>query len=151
MAFASSYGQTFTATPTGTTSSTLVMMGVGVVIVPQSTGRIIVWASGTIGNSTTGDGFAYNIYEGAGTSVPTNGAAVSGNPICTLQTVTSVVTSNLVLPFALAGSAQGFAFTKIDGTDKTLAGTAYWFDLALEAVTGGTATMTGVSFTVMEF
>lgn len=144
------YVQTYTATPTGRSSATLVATGCNTVITPQVTGRVLVLCSGSIGNGTTTDGFTYNLYYGTG-AAPANNDAVSGTAIATLQTITSVVTSCLKLPFALHGIVTGLAVTAPNAQRQTVAGTPYWFDVMFSYVTGGTVTLTGVSLTLIEF
>ena len=125
------------AAPTGTTSTTAVMMAAGSTITPVLSTRIMITISGQMANSTAGDGATVDVRYGTGTA-PSNGAAVSGTLVGIAQTSTSVS----------AGQKSGFSISYIV-TGLTIS-TAYWFDVSLMAVTGGTATITGVSATAME-
>ena len=139
-----------TAAPTGRSSATLVALGLNTVYTPRATGRVAVFASGVIGNGTSTDGFTYNLYYGTG-AAPANNDAVSGTAIASLQTVTSVVTSALTVPFALHGAVENLVADAINSRGATVAGTTYWFDIMFSYVTGGTVTLTNVNLLVFEF
>ncbi len=115
------------ATPTGTSSLTFVMAGLAGSITPATSGNVLFLANVTAVNNTTGDGCQTQIKYGTGTA-PTNGAAVTG----TSAGNQSVASAGAVLnyPMALMGYATGLTVS-----------TAYWYDIAFEAVTGGTCTI----------
>jgi len=120
------------ASPTGTTSTTAVMMGAGGTITPVLSTRVIVTISGQMANATAGDGATIDIRYGTGTA-PVNGAAVIGTLVGIAQTATSVT----------AAQKSGFSISyPITGL---IVGTTYWFDISLMAITGGTATIAGVT------
>lgn len=123
--------------PTGTTSTAGVMMGLNVAITPQVTGNIHVTVCGSIANNTTGDGETVRIRMGTGTA-PTNGAALTGTAYGSLQADTAV-TSSLKHPFSVTALVTGLTV-----------GTAYWIDIEVAAVTGGTATATSVAVSAFE-
>lgn len=145
------YVQTYTATPTGRSSSTLVALGLASVITPQVTGRVLVMVSGTVQVGTSTDGAGYNLYYGT-TGTPSNNDPVSGTAICTLQQVPSLVASDLRVPFALQGTVTGLAVPGVNSLGVTGAAVPVWFDIMFEYVTGAnTVTFFGVSCTLIEF
>lgn len=123
--------------PTGTTSTAGVMMGLNQAITPKTTTRIHVTICGSIANNTTGDGATVRIRVGTGTA-PTNGAALAGTAYGSLQADT-MVTSSLKHPFSVSALVTGLTTN-----------TAYWVDVELAAVTGGTATLTSVACSIFE-
>lgn len=128
---------TTSAAPTGTASTTAVMMGIAGSITPTSTGRVTFTISGQMANNTVNDGATVQLRTGTGTA-PTNGAALTGTQRGVSQTHTSLV----------AADTAGFSIT-VTVTGLTL-GTAVWIDAALAAVTGGTASITGVTINAVE-
>lgn len=126
--------------PTGTASATKVMMGLGVagagggfVITPTRSGFLEVQISGSIGNGTTADGVTWELDFApvAAAAAPANGAAApSGTVQCTKPVTFTALTGNLATPFSVTCEVQ------------VTPGQAYWFDLGLLAVTGGTASTT---------
>jgi len=135
--------QATSATPTGTTSATAVMMGLGALgtpasITPGVTGRVRLQISGQMANSTINDGVTVDLRYGTGTA-PANGAAVTGTLGGISQTATSLV------------AAQRSGFTIQAVVTGLTVGTAYWFDASVLAVTGGTASIFGVTATAVEF
>lgn len=125
------------AAPTGTTSATSVMMAIGGTFTPACTTRGYFIVSGQMANDTINDGVTVDLRFGTGTA-PVNGAAVTGTLVGIEQTRTSLV----------AGSRGGFT---VQGRVTGLSiATAYWVDISLKRVTGGTATVTGVTCTTFE-
>lgn len=125
------------AAPAGTTSTTAVMMATGGTLTPARSTRALLIISGQMANATINDGATVQLRYGTGTA-PINGAAVTGTQAGASQTSTSLV----------AASKSGFSIAAVV-TGLTI-GTAYWVDVALNAVTGGTATVTGVTVTTEE-
>lgn len=123
--------------PTGTTSATAVMMGLAGTITPTTGIRAHFAAMGQMANSVISDGATVQLRYGTGTA-PTNGAAVTGTQVGAAQTMTSLVAA-MRSGFSIGGSVSGLA-----------PGTAYWFDIAILAVTAGTATVTGVTLDAYE-
>jgi hypothetical protein len=118
------------ANPTGNASGTLVMMGLGCVITPNRSGKVLFVISGNVQNANAGDGWNYQIRYGTG-AAPGNGAALAG-------TAASALAPNIA-PSAVPFSTQGL----VTGLTP---GTAYWFDLALARFTGtGLATVTNLT------
>lgn len=117
--------------PTGTTSSTAKMMGLGstCTITPATTGRVQFNIIGTAENSTSGKVTAVQVYYGTGTA-PTNGAAATGTPIGN-GVGSSVNLANYQTPFNVGELITGLS-----------PGTAYWFDAGVNAANAsGTATI----------
>lgn len=119
--------------PTGTTSASAVMMGLGssFALTPLAAGgtgvvsvMIMGWASTTTSGATVQIGLRY----GTG-AAPANGAAVTGTSAYTTQDVllTTATTGSPAIPYTI--------FAEITGL---VAGTAYWFDLPV-STSGGTA------------
>jgi len=132
--------QTNLSDPTGTTSGTGVMMGLGGVakLTLVYSGRIKIEFMGRYNLSASGSG-AVTVRFGTGTA-PTNGTAQSGIGTAVGQGVTSIsfnAASNV--PFNVGGIITGLT-----------PGTAYWFDLVLTA-NSITTSVLGVSFNAMEF
>lgn len=124
--------------PTGTTSTTPVMMGLAKAITPNTSTRILVTISGQIANNTAADGATYQIRFGTGTA-PINGAALTGTQIGANPTETGA---------AIGGTQTAFSITAL-ATGLTL-GTAIWIDLAIAAVTGGTASVNSLTIVTSE-
>lgn len=126
--------------PTGTTSTGAAkMMGLAGSITCNFTGRVLITIQGTITNAgAIGDGANAQISFGTGTA-PINGAALTGTQAGSNIGYIASTTAGEV-PFSLSNIQTGFTV-----------GTAYWLDLALEAVTGGTAVVENVTITAMEF
>jgi hypothetical protein len=125
------------ANPTGTTSTTGVMMGLGSTIAytPNKTGKIKITLASTGVNSTAGDGFSAKLAYGTGTA-PANGAALSGTAVGN----TVAVSAGTV--------AEGFALIAL--VSGLTVNTAIWIDIQLAAVTGGTASISNIVCVVEE-
>jgi hypothetical protein len=120
--------------PTGTTSTTAVMMGLGggLHITPRVSGNVVLTICGSVSNVTGTDGGA--VYEAIGTgSAPTNGAAPAGTEVGT-TILASGLSAGGFAPYCVTGIAQGLSI-----------GTTYWVDLALRVQGGGTASLTRTS------
>jgi len=132
--------------PTGTTSNTSVMMGLGVtgsptVITPSFSGKVQVTVNGLMSQQTSGDMIFIQASFGTGVP-PSNGAAGSGTLIASPAEMTS----------ASASEIRSFSLGPWIVTGLTVA-TAYWFDLQVRAGTGGaghTATVSSVSTQLVE-
>lgn len=125
--------------PSGTTSATAVMMGLGVTtcrFTPTYSTRMYVSIDGVVGNATalgnTGTGGRYG--TGAG---PANGAAATGSGIGNSQTITSS-TANALVPF------------NITGIITVVPGTTYWVDLTLSSSNGANSAASGIDCLVFE-
>jgi hypothetical protein len=133
--YAGAAASTVTAAPAATTSTTMVMLGAGILYTPVFTGKVKVEFGGIVGN-TNGNGSKLQIAYGTG-AAPANGAALVGTTVGTLA-----------YPIALTGAlTAGFQLNAIVILNV---GTTYWFDLQFEAVTGGTATATAVTASAYE-
>ena len=133
---------TFTPTdPTGQTSATYVMMGLGstVTITPNTTGRVLVICTGMMGNSgAAGDGTTIQLSQGTG-SAPANNASVTGTQFGS--------TTKAFVASTTAGF-QGFALSWL--ITGLVIGTAAWIDIALKTVTGGPGSVKGCDFVLIE-
>lgn len=120
--------------PTGTTSATAVMMGLGstCAFTPKTTGKVRVTICGNFYvNAGPNQGTLSGRY-GTGTA-PANAAATTGTRFGTGS-------SDQTIKTASTGFGVPFAFTEIL---SLTAGTAYWFDLAASSPTGTGTTETG--------
>ncbi len=124
--------------PTGTASTTGVMMGLAGAITPEVTGNILVILSGDITNGTTGDGAKVQARTGTGTA-PSNAAALTGTVCGGLVQYTPVAAGADKVPFSLNCIVSGLTV-----------GTAIWIDAGLAAITGGTASVADLSLTAHE-
>lgn len=127
--------------PGTTTSGTGVMMGLAGTLTPTRSGKIQIIISGTIDNSTLGFGAQTQIRYGTGTA-PANGDALTGTAVGGL-----VKNINPSLALLIPG-ASPFSINAI--VSGLTLGTAYWIDLSLARVTGGTARVRDISVSVVE-
>jgi hypothetical protein len=125
------------AAPAGTTSLTAVMQGIGGSITPTSYNNALIAVSGQMVNATVADGATVDIRYGTGTA-PVNGAAVTGTLVGIAQTSGSIT----------AGQKSGFSVVAV--VNGLIPGTTYWVDASLMAVTGGTASISGITVTTVE-
>lgn len=127
--------------PTGQSSATLVMMGLGstCTYTPRGSGNVLATATGVYNDSTAETGQIAARY-GTGTA-PANNAAVTGTRF-------GGATDPSIGPTG-ANRPSGFAFSGlITGLTR---GTAYWFDLAVSHAAGsGTCSVKNVSMTFVE-
>lgn len=124
--------------PSGTSSTTGVMMGLGAAYTPTRSGVVYVRIRGGMNNNTAGDGANVKIYCGTGTA-PANQAALTGTQKGAASQVDYFPTASKNFPFGVDTVISGLTLN-----------TAYWFDLALAAVTGGTATLTNLEVVIVE-
>jgi hypothetical protein len=130
---------TVPANPAATTSLTLVQAGLARTITPTFTGRVLILVAGDWVNNTASDGANVQITYGTG-GAPVNGAAQTGTLAgALLNLANNANTANLRVPFVVAAIVTGL----------TLA-TAYWLDLAFDAVTGGSVSLSAISFNALE-
>jgi len=133
---ASNATQTNVAAPAGTTSTTGLMMGLAGAITPAHSGNVLLIVSGTLTNGTTSDGASLQIRYGTG-AAPTNGAALTGTAVGNNIADNNPVTNKI--PFSVQAVVTGLTV-----------GTAYWVDVGLAAITGGTASIATVSVSALE-
>lgn len=129
------------ADPTGTTSTTGVMMGLAGSITPTASGTALIIISG-YGENTVGasDGGKIQISYGTG-SAPANAAAITGTQVGgRVQFQYDGGIMNASLPFSVNAIITGLSV-----------GTTYWVDLTLASLAGGTADIHKVSISVIEF
>lgn len=126
--------------PTATSSTSLKMMGLGSTIkfTPIRTGNLMVALTYVLKNTTTGDGVNCQGKQGTG-AIPANGDAASGNSFGTFNSF-----------YPVTGGQVGAA-SSIDFFVGLALSTQCWFDMAIDAITGGTASVLGVAGFVGEF
>ena len=131
--------QTQQASPAPTTSSSGVMMGLGVghTVTPNASGKVLVAFDGAIGNTTPQKYSQATIFFGTGTP-PANGAAPVGTPVGGK----AICLSNLsgeIAPLCVKAVIGGLTI-----------GVPYWFDLSILTQAGGQALIAGTTTTVAE-
>jgi hypothetical protein len=125
--------------PTGSTSTTGVMMGLGrspglFVITPTASGKVFFVITGSINNNTAGSGAIAAAYYGTGIA-PANGGAIAGTPIGGAAfRIGGGWAAAAATPFTCAGVITGLT-----------AGTQIWIDLSLAISGSGTATITNAA------
>jgi hypothetical protein len=119
--------------PTGTTSATLVMMGLALAYTPVLTGKLKITVYGGGKNTATATAISVGIREGTGTA-PINGVAVTGTTVGKDQPFVVPTTGNPT-PFCFVAEATGLT-----------PGTAAWIDLAVSS--NGTQTSSLVNLYV---
>lgn len=123
--------------PTGTTSTAGVMMGLATAFTPVVTGKALITITGNMANDTVAYGASARMRYGTGTA-PANGDAATGTG------------AGSDVSFLAAAAAQRVPFAISEYVSGLTIGTAYWFDLRLSAITGGTASLTNITVTVTE-
>lgn len=126
--------------PTGTTSATVVHMGLGVTtcrFTPTFSTRVVFDIKGSTNSTAVNgqSGIQFRYGTGAG---PANGAAPTGTGFGSVMTVTSS-TANALEMFAVGGPVTALS-----------AGTTYWFDIAVSS-SSGTATPSNITCSAYEF
>ena len=131
----------FVTAPTGTTSVTEVMMGLGSTagffVTPIRTGRVVATVTGCVANNTANGGATVTGRFGTG-SAPANGVAFTGTQWSTTQ------------HFFMQAARDISGFTVTGGNASLTLGTQYWFDVSISATGGGTATVTDVQGLLFE-
>lgn len=133
--------QTGVSAPTGTTSTSGVMMGMGTTckITPSSTGRVQVRFVGSTQNTGIRQN-TMNVRFGTGTA-PTNGAALTGTAVMGNSVATTIFAANSPVAFDVGGTIFGLSI-----------GTAYWLDMNLATNNAAdTASILNMNCTVVEF
>lgn len=125
--------------PSGTTSTSGVMMGLGSTckITPLVSTTVTVTFNGTLNSTVSGDGVEIASLFGTGTA-PANGVAATGSNLGGSPIYGTVAASSQILPFSITGSAT------------VTPGTAYWFDLDVAAYLGGTGSVANLSCSAAE-
>jgi hypothetical protein len=136
---ASNATQSTPANPSGTVNTTGngVMMGLAGSITPRTSGTILFTFTGSCANGTINDGGQVTIYVGNG-AAPANGDALTGNPI------------GAGVLFEEAAAAKFIPCTGTSIATGQALNTAMWYDVALVARTGGTASISQVIMTATE-
>lgn len=125
--------------PTGTTSATAVMGGLGTTckFTPLTTGKFILSFVGTMQNGTALDGGRVQGAYGTGMA-PANGDAFTGTAF-TAGASQSDGAGTVKIPFTQIGVVSGLTI-----------GTTYWMDIQFWAVTGGTESPISLTCNAME-
>jgi len=135
----SNVSQTTPANPTGTASTTGVMMGLAIPFTPIGSGKIMVAMTGSMANNAAGGGAKPQIRWGTGTP-PASAAGPVGTASGNLpQLVNLSSTASLRVPFAVNASITGLT-----------PGTPIWIDLSLAAISTGTANVYDLCATINE-
>ncbi|MCR4307510.1 MAG: hypothetical protein NUV80_03045 [Candidatus Berkelbacteria bacterium] len=113
--------------PTGTSSATGVMQGVGTTITPLVSGNLLVTFSGSLQTAASTTIGVMQIKYGTGTP-PSNGDAPTGTSIGGYQEQTNT-NASAITPFSMTAIATGL--------NK---GVSYWFDIHLLSGTGAGVT-----------
>lgn len=130
------------ANPAATTSLVGVMMGMGSTwtITPSHTGNLVALVRGNMGNNTASDYAEIQLAYGTGVA-PVNGAAATGTAIgALLRYAGNANTAGVFVPYVSFGYVTGL----------TLA-TAYWLDINLKSVIGGTSSINSNDLLLLEF
>lgn len=136
---APNFSQKAVATPGSTSNRTGVMMGLAGSITPNNSGVVYATLSGNIYNTTANDGSSIVLRYGTGTA-PTNGAALTGATIGSIQSSTQPSGGGAFLsPVCIPSLVSGLAL-----------GTAVWFDASLAAVSAGTAGLSSAIISIYE-
>jgi hypothetical protein len=116
------------------------MAGMSGSITPGYSGRIFVTCCGHVKNNTAGSGASIQLRRGT-TAAPNNGAAIVGTAFGPPLSYDGVGWgANQQTPFSVSALVTGL-----------LVGTAYWLDVSLATINGGTATIAGTSICAHEF
>lgn len=124
--------------PAGTsTTASKVMMGLAGSFTPRNSSRVMLTMVGDVRNATAGNGAQWQMRYGTGTT-PVNGDADTGTAAGGQQVFVAGSNTNRV-PL----SCTTFITTLTGGV-------TYWFDMALQAVTAGTATINNMRILIVE-
>jgi hypothetical protein len=127
----------------GIASLSGLMGGVPGVITPAFSGRVLAICAGRCSNNTAGNGWQVQLRKSssANQAHPANSDAPIGSPVGALCGVSGVgYAANQHVPFSVTGIVTGLQV-----------GGAYWFDIIVQTVTGGTATIIETAMTLQEF
>jgi hypothetical protein len=130
------YAKSAAFNPSGTTSAAYVMMGMALTLTPIAAAGGWITADGQITNSSNNSETDCVICFGAGVA-PAWGDAQTGT-ILTQPARYKATAAGDFTPFSLTGVVSGLT-----------AGTPYWFDIAVKTVSGGTAQIMDVDFSVL--
>jgi hypothetical protein len=132
----------FSATPTGTTSTTYVNMGLGSswALTPKTYGNVMISIDGTISSTTTSVTSTLILCYGTG-AAPGNGTGPTG----------TTIGLNTIATQSAGSTNYGPTFSKTYLITSLSPGTAYWFDVQMKISNAAdTAAIIGVNFTAQE-
>jgi hypothetical protein len=124
--------------PTGTTSTTGVMMGLSGSITPMKSGNILLIICGNMRNTANNGGVSATLRYGTG-SAPANAAALTGTAAGSSVASGSANAAAVNYPFSVQAVITGLTLS-----------TAYWLDLGVAAVSSGTASVNNISISAIE-
>jgi hypothetical protein len=132
--------------PTGTTSTTGVMMGLGggstpATFTPHGSGIVLILITGNMATTANNGGDQVQIRYGTSTA-PGNGSALTG----------TAVGSKIATVMANGLNQWFFSLNAIVGGGGTplVVGTKYWIDVGLSTLSGFTATINNVTISSVE-
>lgn len=142
---APAYSQVVNASPSCASCSTggSVFMGLNKTITPLTSGFLDIYTSLNVANNTLNDGATIQIAIGTGT-IPTNGQACS-----TGGGTTVLATSSAMKYTAAVANTTNHLSGDTHPSGLTL-GTAYWVDLCVIPITGGTITLSNTDLKAVE-
>ncbi|GEM_PF-5744835 len=119
--------QVTSASPTGTTNTTGLMMGIAGSITPAKSGTLLLIATGylTFGSVSNGSVAKTMLYYGTSTA-PSNGASLTGTASLSVQMTQQNNASIMTAPFCCTNLVTGLTI-----------GIAYWLDMAVAMPAGG--------------
>jgi hypothetical protein len=131
------FGAVANSNPTGTSSTTGVMMGLGsgYTFTPKFSTRFVVCIQGEAANTTTN--IVQVTLRASTGSAPTNGAALTGSVLLSQYLIAP--TANTGYPMNIMGLVTGAS-----------PGTTYWVDLSLAVTTSGTGSFLNPFFVAYE-
>lgn len=135
--FRINYSTTLPTDPAGTTSTTGVMSGLGILATAKRTGNFFIITTSTCSSDTNNDGTTLQLRYGTGTA-PSNGAALTGTTIGN-ATTSAIGTANQTYEISCSGIVSNLKI-----------GTEYWFDLSNASYIGGTSTAKSITFNIRE-
>jgi len=126
------------AAPTGTSSTAApIMMGLAGSITPASSGKVLISVPAQLNQTTANDGCFIAIRTGTG-ATPVNGAAATGT-VASVAVGWFAPAANSFAPVTPMGYVTGLAI-----------GTPLWIDVTLQAITGGSCSVTSVGIIAIE-
>ena len=114
------------------------LFGQVIIIIPKGSENFLVQVEGQMENSTAGDGAEAKLYYGTAPA-PSNGAAATGTQKGQPAICDDMPTASKRFQFGITTVVSGLTV-----------GTAYWFDLLLAAITGGTASLQNLEIVITE-
>ncbi len=115
-----------------------VMAGLKGSFTPTISGKVFVQMNFNASQSTAADGFTVSLTRGTGTA-PNVNSAFTGTSFGASKDCANFNSANKKYPFSISAIATGLTLN-----------VAYWFDLSIACMTGGTTTLTNISISIFE-